>query len=115
MRRQEHSSKSIILSNAVFVHVFQLFLFKGGIIVKFEPLPPAIYYSLAHQLLQVCGRPSNLRKGQAAFDALKVLAGNLISHDMALLSVMQLLASATLVDAYHGNTNRPRCLADTQT
>jgi hypothetical protein len=61
---------------------------RGGIIIKFEPLPPAIYYSSAHQLSQVCGRPSNLRKGQAAFNALKILAGNLIAHNMTLLSIM---------------------------
>jgi hypothetical protein len=34
---------------------------------------------------------------------------------MAFLSIMKLLASATLVDTNHGNTDGPCCLAYTQT
>lgn len=33
---------------------------------------------------------------------------------MALFSVVELLPRASLVDAHHGNTNRPRGLADAQ-
>lgn len=67
---------------------------------------------LAHQLREVAGRPANLSKSQAAFDALQVLASDFITHDVALFSAVQLLSRTSLVNAYHGDTNRPSGLAD---
>jgi hypothetical protein len=56
-----------------------------------------------------------LRKGETTLDALQILACDLITHDMAFLSIMKLLASTALVDTNHGNTDGPRRLANTQT
>lgn len=56
-----------------------------------------------------------MRKGETTLDALQILACNLITHNMAFLSIVKLLASTALVDTNHGNTNGPCCLANTQT
>ncbi len=68
----------------------------------------------AHQLPDVLGRPPDLRERQAALDALEVLSGDLVAHDVAALAVVQLLARAALVDAHHGHADGPRRLADAQ-
>lgn len=34
---------------------------------------------------------------------------------MSLGTIVQLLPRTSLVDTHHGDTNRPRCLADTET
>jgi len=70
--------------------------------------------SSTHQLSQVLGRPADLRKGEAALDALQELARDLVAHDMALCAVVELLARAALVDAHHGHADGPRRLADAQ-
>lgn len=69
----------------------------------------------AHQLSQIRRRPPHLGKGKTALDALQNLARNLITHDVTLLAVVQLLASTSLVDTNHGHANGPGGLADTQT
>lgn len=63
---------------------------------------------------QVLRRPPHLRKGQAALDALQVLARGLVAHDMALFAVVQLLAGATLVDTDHGDADGPGGFTDAE-
>lgn len=63
---------------------------------------------LAHNLQLVLRRPAHLRKAQAAFDALQILARNLIAENMGLLiALVELFSRGSLVDTNHGHTNGP--------
>lgn len=68
-----------------------------------------------HQLSQIRRWPPHLRKRKTSLDTLQNLAGDLITHDVTLFTIMQFLASTSLVNTNHGYANRPGGLADTQT
>ena len=79
--------------------------------------PPAYLLSpsnSAHQLSKICRRPPDLGKGKTPLDALQKLARDLIAHDVAFGSAMQLFASASLVNANHGYANGPCGFADAE-
>lgn len=72
------------------------------------------FHFSSHELPDILWRPAYLCKCQAPLDALQILSRHLVAHDMALLAVMQLLASTPLVDTHHGNTDRPSRLSNAQ-
>lgn len=76
--------------------------------------PSVFVSSSAHQLQYVCRWPAHLREGETPLYALQELSRNLVSHDVTLLSVMKLLARASLVDTNHGHTDGPCSLANTK-
>jgi hypothetical protein len=63
----------------------------------------------SHQLQLVIRGPPRLRKAQTPLDALQIFARYLIAHDMSRVFVvlMELLASRTLVNTNHGDSDRP--------
>lgn len=78
-------------------------------------LPSSAFPSRSpHQLPQVARRPAYLCKSEAPLDALQVLAGDFVAHDVALFAVVQLLPRASLVDAHHCDADGPGRLADAQ-
>jgi hypothetical protein len=69
-----------------------------------------------HQLPHIIRRPPRLSKAQTPLDSLQILPGHLIAHDMRLLiTLMQLLAGAALMDTDHGDADRPGGLTDAKT
>ena len=48
-------------------------------------------------------------------DALKIFARNFVTHNVTLLTIVQFLASTSLVNTNHSDTDGPSGLADTQT
>jgi hypothetical protein len=65
-------------------------------------------FPLAHQLQVIIRRPAHLGKAQTPLDALQVLPGALIGHDMSLIiALVQFLSGGPFVDTNHGDTDGP--------
>lgn len=73
------------------------------------------YSTLAHQLSDIFWWPPNLCEAQAPLDALQELSSDFIAHHVPLVTFVQLLPRAPLMDTHHGDTDRPCCFANTQT
>jgi hypothetical protein len=76
-----------------------------------------LHVVLTHKLQLIGWRPSGLRKAQTSFDALQILPGHLVTHDMCrvLIAFMQLFSRTSLVNAHHGDTDGPCRLTNTKT
>ena len=74
-------------------------------------ISPSRPQASTHQLPQILRRPPRLRKADAPFYALQELPGDLITHDVRLLSVrargMELFPSGAFMNAHHGDADWP--------
>ena len=81
-----------------------------------SPIPfPIKSLHSPHQLHQIIRRPPRLRKTQAPLNTLQKLPRHLIAHNMRrIITLMQLLPRAPLMDPHHRHPNRPRRLPNRQ-